>query len=476
MRTFLGIDVGTSGAKAVLIDETGAVLRRASHPYAPSSPKPLWSEQDPEDWFQGVLDCLMQVGETRPAAIGLTGQMHGAVFLDGNGDVIRHAILWNDQRTVEECAEIERIVGAETVREITRNPPLTGFQIPKLLWLRRHEPMNFARIRAVLLPKDYLRLRLSGSMATDVSDASGTGAFDVPERAWSNRILGDLDLESAWFPKAFESDDVTGYSRGAPGLEDGIPIVAGAGDQAAGGVGTGAVVGGVVCISLGTSGVVFSGLDEPKFDQKGSVHTFCHANRAWHAMSVMLSCGGAVQWFRDRFAPEASVDELARRAAKIAPGANGAMFLPYLSGERSPHNDPLCRAAFVGLTPSHGLDELARAVFEGVSFGLADGWRALRELGASANDFRVTGGGSRSEFWVQLLADIFRAPVATLENDEGPAFGAALLAGVGSGSWNSTLDACSATVKAARLVEPSGTDYGGAIERFRALYPGVANA
>lgn len=467
MATLLGIDVGTSGCKAVLVDETGSLLGQASAEYPLHVPKPLWSEQAPEDWWEGVQRCMMSLGATRPDAIGLTGQMHGSVFLDEDDRVIRPAILWNDQRTWAECEEIDRVVGPEAVRRITCNPPLTGFQLPKLLWLRNHEPDNYRRVKSLLLPKDYVRFKLTGVKATEVSDASGTGILDVPNRRWSQEMLSALSIEASILPEVFESPQVTGRTA------DGIPVVGGGGDQAAGAVGTGAVEPGIVSVSLGTSGVVFTALNQPNADPSGSAHTFCHANGKWHAMGVMLSCGGALRWYRDTLGGR-SYDDLAAEAEQIDPGCDGLTFLPYLTGERCPHNDPFAKATFAGATLRHGKPHFSRAVFEGVSFGLLDGMRLLEGLGATATDLRVTGGGAKSKFWVQLLADMFQSGCSTLRVDEGPAFGAAVLAGVGAGVWPNVVEACRKVVKTHERFEPSGINYEKDHQRFRALYSNLA--
>lgn len=470
MATFLGIDVGTSGCKALLIDDSGRVLRQASAEYPILVPRPMWTEQNPEDWWAGVLACIAEIGEPNPDAIGLTGQMHGSVFLDADGRVVRPALLWNDQRTVEECAEIDRRVGADRLRTITRNPPLTGFQAPKVLWLRNHEPEAFARVRSVLLPKDFIRFRLTGAYATEVSDASGTGLLDVPGRQWSSEVLAALELPAEWFPEVFESDVVSARTRGVPGLADGIPVVGGGGDQAAGAVGTGAVVPGVLSVSLGTSGVVFTALDSPEFDKAGAAHTFCHANRAWHAMGVMLSCGGALRWLRDTLYPGQSYDVIAEEASAVAAGAEGLTFLPYLTGERCPHNDPRARAGWMGLTLGHGRAHMARATFEGITFGLRDGFDLLAGLGAKSDEVRLTGGGAKSAFWTQLIADTFGSRCVTLESDEGPAFGAAVLAGVGVGRWSDVAEACREVIRPKGAVEPQAEPAGASLIRYRDLY------
>ncbi len=473
MAKLLGIDVGTSGCKVLLIDETGRILKQAGAEYPLLVPRPLWSEQNPEDWWAGVLACLKEINEPNPDAIGLTGQMHGAVFLDAQGQVIRPAILWNDQRTVAECAEIDATVGAQDVRAITCNPPLTGFQAPKVLWLRNHEPENFAKVKQVLLPKDYIRYRLSGVFATEVSDAAGTGLLDVPARTWSETMLSRLKLESRWFPPVYESDEVSARTDGAAGLAAGIPIVGGGGDQAAAAVGTGAVAPGVISVSLGTSGVVFTAIPGASFDPGGAAHTFCHANRGWHAMGVMLSCGGALRWLRDTLYPGEDYARLNAEAASAPAGSNGLTFLPYLTGERCPHNDSYARGGWNGLTLGHGRGHLARAVFEGATFGLLDGMNLLRGLGASGDEVRVTGGGAKSALWLQMLADAFEVPCVTLETDEGPAFGAAILAGVGLGVWASVQEACGQAVRTKSVVEPSGQNYRQAYMRYQTLYPAV---
>ena len=470
MAKLLGIDVGTSGCKVLLIDETGRILKSAGEEYPLATPRPGWSEQNPEDWWQGVVRCLEKIGEPRPDAIGLTGQMHGAVFLDASDEVVRPAILWNDQRTVEECAQIDRTVGSETVRATTCNPPLTGFQAPKILWLRNHEPANYEKTRAVLLPKDYIRLRLTGHRATDVSDASGTGLFDVPNRRWALGMIDALDLDPMLFPSCGESFAPTTHTRAVAGLAEGIPVVGGGGDQAAAAVGTGAVVPGVVSVSLGTSGVVFTAIERPDYDPSGAAHTFCHANGGWHAMGVMLACAGALRWYRDVFMPGAGYDAISEEAANAPPRCDGLTFLPYLTGERTPHNDPRARGAWAGIALSHDRAHFARSVFEGATFGLREGFEALQALGARADELRVNGGGAKSALWLQILADVFRIPCTTLEVDEGPAFGAALLAGVGAEVWPDVATASREAVRRKGFVEPSGADYDEAYARYKALY------
>lgn len=462
----MGIDVGTSGCKVVLLDEDGLVLQQAHAEYPFSTPQPGWTEQNPSDWVAGVRAATEILGETKPDAIGLTGQMHGSVFLDHNGDVIRPALLWNDQRTSAECEEINDRVGRERIKEITGNPPLTGFQAPKILWLRNHEPESYSRIESVLLPKDYLRFVLSGVVATDASDASGTGFLGLESRDWSDEVLQALNLPKSFFPQVHESKVITGRTRGGfAGLTDGIPIVAGGGDQAAGAIGAGIVRPGPVSLSLGTSGVVFTALDRPTFDPSGRVHTFCHANGNWHAMGVMLSCGGAVEWVKKTLFPYISFTEFDELAAGAPCGSNGLIFQPYLAGERSPFIDPMARGAWQGLSLSTDASDLIRSVMEGVCFGLKGSYDVLTGLGARADEIRVSGGGAKSELWLQILADVFQVPVVKLLASEGPAFGAAILAGVGIGVWKSVEEAAT-HIRVEKPILPSGADYTAAIATF----------
>ena len=466
----LGIDIGTSGCKVILIDENGTLLKQASSEYPLLTPQPMWTEQNPIDWWNGILHCLKELNEPSVDAIGVTGQMHGSVFLDANDEVIRPALLWNDQRTVEECKDIEHTMGRDELMKITCNPALTGFQLPKILWLRKHEPENFARLKSVLLPKDYIRMMLTGEKATEVSDASGTGILNVPKRAWSATMMEKLDLSSDLFPKVYESDEITGSTIKSEFLNAGIPVVGDGGDQAAAAVGTGAVSVGTISVSLGTSGVVFTSIDSPSYDSKGAAHTFCHANRSWHAMGVMLSCGGALRWYRDVFCPGENYDSVSQSAARSTLGANGVTFLPYLAGERCPHNDPHAKGALAGMSLSTTKDDISRAVFEGITFGLLDGFELLRSLGAAADSINVTSGGSKSDFWMQMIADCFGVPCNRLAIDEGPAFGAAILAGVGIGVWPSTAQACKATVKVSQTIVPKQNEYVRYHEKYRNLY------
>lgn len=468
MPYFLGIDIGTSGAKAIVCDERGTIIASAVAEYPLYSPQPLWSEQHPADWWQGACDAIQQVvasigdGHTI-AGIGLTGQMHGSVFLDAQQQVIRPALLWNDQRTAAECAEITARVGAERLIEIAGNPALTGFQAPKIVWVRNHEPANYARIAHVLLPKDYIRLLMSGELGVDVADASGTLLIDIKQRDYSDEILQALDIPRSWLPPVYEGPAVTGHLcsdvAAQLGLTAGIPIIAGGGDNSAAAIGTGIVRRGVVSSSIGTSGVVFAHSDSIALDPQGRLHTFCHSvPGAWHMMAVTLSAGGAFGWLRNTLrqtgATQLSYDDLTTAAASVPIGAEGLVFLPYLTGERTPHLDPLARGAFVGLTSRHGLGHMARAVMEGITFSLRDGVEIMRHLNVPIDDVRATGGGGKSAFWRQMQADVFQAPVSTLAAEEGPAYGAALLAGVGTGHFADVNDAVQRCVRVVDTVTP----------------------
>ncbi|HEY7835506.1 MAG TPA: xylulokinase, partial [Ktedonobacterales bacterium] len=444
----LGLDISTTGAKALVIDSAGAVLASGTTPIALSTPRPLWSEQDPAEWWQASIASIRQalgqsgVDGSRIAAVGLTGQMHGLVLLDAAGEVLRPAILWNDQRTAAQCDEIRARLGRARLIALTGNDALTGFTAPKLLWVREHEPEVYARARHVLLPKDYLRLRLTGAYATDVADGSGTLLVEPRARGWSEELLAALEIPRAWLPPVFEGQQVTGRVSAAAaaltGLPVGIPVVAGAGDQAAGAVGVGAVEPGVVSVVLGTSGVVFAPTATPLIEPEGRLHAFCHAlpNR-WHLMGVMLSAAGSLQWYHDTLAPGISFAELLKEAELAPAGADGLIFLPYLSGERTPYADPLARGAFVGLTVRHRRGHLTRAVLEGVAFGLRDSFDLLRTAGLErVAQVRISGGGARSRLWRQIVASVLGVAVDAVAADEGAAFGAALLAGVGVGLWS----------------------------------------
>ena len=470
MTQLVGLDVGTTGVKALALSPEGDVLARVEESYELSTPHPGWAEQDPEDWWRAAERALAALGG-EPAAIGLSGQMHGLVVLDDRDRVLRPAILWNDQRTEAECVEIEERVGLARLIQLTGNRALTGFTAPKLLWLRRHEPTTYAQVAHVLLPKDYVRLRLTGEHAIDVADASGTLLFDVARRRWSREMLEALELDAAWLPRALESPEVSGETVA------GIPVAAGAGDQAAAALGVGVDRPGPVSVVLGTSGVVFAALPAFAAEPQARVHAFCHAvPGGWHAMGVMLSAGGSLRWLRDVFGPRVGYDELTAAAEEWPAGTEGLTFLPYLSGERTPHADPHARAAYAGLTLRHHRGALVRAVLEGVAYGLRDSLELLRELGVDPRDGRVSGGGARSDLWLRILASVLRLPIRRTAADEGSAFGAALLGGVAAGVFRDVHEAVATCV---RLLEPVDPDpqwvdaYEHGYRRFQLLYPAL---
>ncbi len=489
MTFFLGIDTSTTATKALLMDTGGKVVAVASSEYTYETPRPLWAEQDPQLWWQATIASVRQVldlGGVAPAqvqSVGLTGQMHGLVLLD-EAQVLRPAILWNDQRTAAECDEIRAAVGRERLIQITGNDALAGFTAPKILWVKKHEPQLFARARHILLPKDYVRLHLTGEYATDKADGAGTLLFDLRRRDWSAEVVAALGIDPTWLPPTFEGPAVTGYlTRGAAeatGLRAGTPVVGGGGDQAAGAVGTGAVIEGVVSLSLGTSGVVFAAVDRPLIEPQGKLHAFCHAVEGkWHLMGVMLSAAGSLRWFRDTLAPGVDFDALLAPAAGVAPGSEGLLYLPYLTGERTPHPDPLARGAFVGLTVRHTRAHLTRALLEGVAFGLRDSFELMKAAGlGSIHQVRITGGGAKSALWRQIMADILGAELVTVNTSEGAAYGAALLAATGTGAFASVEAACAATVHPTASTSPSPASdaYGELYPLYRDLYPALRPA
>ncbi len=494
MAYVLGIDVSTTATKTVLIDQSGAVRGIGVAEYGFEVPRPLWSEQDPRLWWDGARSAIRSVlaGSAEQAlggavaaediaAVGLTGQMHGLVLLDAAGEVLRPAILWNDQRTAAECDAIRAAVGPERLVAVTGNDALTGFTAPKLVWVRDHEPDVWARVAHVLLPKDYVRLRLTGEYAMDKADGSGTILFDLAARDWSAEILAALRIDAAWMPRTFEGPEVTGLlteeAATAIGLRAGTPVVAGGGDQSANAVGVGAVVVGRVALSLGTSGVVFATTDEPLFEPRGRVHAFCHAVPGrWHLMSVMLSAAGSLRWFRDALAPGVPFADLVEPANEVPAGSDGLFFLPYLTGERSPHPDPRARGAFVGLTIGHDRRHLTRAVLEGVAYGLRDGLDLMTAAGMPAPaQVRASGGGTASALWRQILADVLGAEIATVKTTEGAAYGAGLLAAVGAG-WYPTVESAAEALVTATPVAAPGPDapfYAGRHALYRQLYPAL---
>ena len=488
MGLVLGIDVSTTATKAILIDPDGAVRGIGTADYGVSMPQPLWSEQDPADWWtaaqasiRGALAAARASGAD-VEAVGLTGQMHGAVLLDAAGAVLRPAILWNDQRTAAECDEIREAVGPQRLIDISGNDALTGFTAPKLLWVAKHEPDVWARLAHVLLPKDYVRHRLTGDYAIDKADGSGTILFDLAARTWSSELLSILALDPSWFPPTFEGPQQTGAvteaAAEATGLRSGTPVVAGGGDQSANGVGVGVVASGSMALSLGTSGVIFAATDAPIHDPKGRVHAFCHAVPGrWHMMSVMLSAAGSLRWFRDALAPGEDFGELATSAADVEAATDGLFFLPYLSGERSPHADPLARGAFVGLALRHDRRHLVRAVLEGVAFGLRDGLDLMLEAGVPRpQQVRASGGGLASPAWRQILADVLGAELVTTSTTEGAAYGAAILAAIGSSWFHDVPEATDALVRTSHAAEPgpAAAAYAEVHAVFRMLYPALA--
>jgi xylulokinase len=456
----VGVDVGTTGVKAIALTPEGGVAGVGEAGYPLSTPKPGWSEQDPDDWVEGARSALSGLGVEEYETLGYSGQMHGLVCLDARGRVLRPAILWNDQRTGAECAEIEERVGLERLLALTGNRALPGFTAPKLVWLRKHEPDVYAQIARICLPKDYVRLRLTGEWVIDAADASGTLLFDVADRRWSDEVLEALEIPREWLPPVHESTEV-----------------AGAGDQQAAALGLGVVEPGTASVVLGTSGVVLSPLPTYAHDVEGRVHAFCHAlPGTWEAMGVMLNAAGALRWFRELFADEIPYDELTKEAATWGPGAEGVTFLPYLQGERTPHADPDARAAFVGVSLRHDRGALARAVLEGVAYGLRDSLELLRGLGQAPSVGRASGGGARSRLWLEIVASVLGLPLELTANEEGSAYGAALLAGVRNGDYPDARAAVAASVRVRETVEPNADwadAYAEGYARFRSLYPAL---
>jgi xylulokinase len=483
---WLGIDVGTGGTRALLVDWEGRVTAgfTALHDEM-TMERPLWAEQRPENWWDAAQAAIRGalaeagIGGDQIKAIGLSGQMHGLVVLDAGGAVIRPSLIWCDQRSQAQVDAINTIVGPENVLSSIANPVLTGFTLPKLLWVRDHEPAHYERIRKVLLPKDYLRYRLTGEYATEVSDASGTALFDVVQRRWSSQMCTKLGIPNEWLPKVYESPEVTGRisaaAAEATGLMAGTPVVGGGGDQASSAVGNGIVDAGIVSCTLGTSGVVFAHTEHPAYDPKGRVHTFCHAVPGkWHVMGVTQGAGLSLQWFRNRLAPGVDYDTLTAEAAKSPAGSQGLFWLPYLMGERTPHLDATCRAAWVGLTAKHERADMIRSVLEGVSYSQNDCLRIIEEMGVPVSSVRLSGGGARSDFWRQMFADVFHKRVTTLETQEGSAYGAALLAL--AGEYGSVNEVCRVAVREVSGVEPhagAAAVYRKGYETYRALYPAL---
>jgi xylulokinase len=462
---FLGIDIGTSGSRALVIDKTGKIVASANAVHQDfASPQIGWAEQNPDDWWRACKEVIAEVLQTVKAeeigGISFSGQMHGSVFLDESDKVIRPALLWCDQRTEKQCQEITEKIGKERLIELVCNPAVTGFTFPKLLWLRENEPRNWVKVKTVLLPKDYIRLKLSSDKASDVADSSGTLLFDVQNRRWSKEMLSAFEIEEKILPKVYESTEVTGNVSESAAIETGLKagtlIVAGAGDNAAGAIGMGIVKPGTVSATIGTSGVIFAVSDSPRLDLKGRIHTLCHAiPERWHNTGVTLAAGLSFKWFRENFGDGKSYDGLVDQAKKVPSGSDGLIWLPYLMGERTPHLDPNARAAFLGITASHTKAHFTRAVLEGVAFSLRDSLEIFKETGVEISSVRLGGGGAKSPLWRQIQADVYQKPVEIIEADEGAAFGAALLAGVGAGAWKTVDEACEATIRVIEIIEPN---------------------
>lgn len=499
MALLLGIDIGTSGTKTLVCDDKGQVLATATAEHDLSSPRPGWSEQDPRQWWDATCKAtraVLKKARVKPSmigGIGLSGQMHGSVFLGHSGTKpLRPALLWNDQRTAAQCDEIEQRVGGRSrLIDMVGNPALTGFTAPKILWVRQHEPRVYEKTRHILLPKDYIRLCMTGDYATDVGDASGTLMLDVRRRKWNEQVLAKLEIDRDLLPQCVESHVVTGVlnrqAAGAMGLVEGIAVVGGSGDQPAGAVGNGIVAPGIVSATLGTSGVVFAHADEPTYDPKGRVHTMCAAVEGkWCVFGCMLAAGGSFQWFRNTLGqPEVTAarrrkvdpyELLIQHADQAPPGSEGLFFLPYLTGERCPHPDPHARGGWVGLTARHGREHLIRSLLEGVTFGMADALNIMRGMGIAPRTVRLSGGGARSAFWRQLQADIYNAPVAVINAQEGPAYGAAILAGVGIGVWANVPQACRAVIRETEKLRPRkgpSARYAKLHEQYQRFYPAL---
>lgn len=485
MSHYIGLDISTTATKALLMDADGSVISIGRSEYGYDTPRPLWAEQAPNLWWQATIEAIKQsladsgIGGGDVAGVGLTGQMHGLVLLDDAGKVLRPSILWNDQRTGVETDEIRERIGKSHLIEVTGNDALTGFTAPKILWVKNNEPETYSKIAQVLLPKDYVRYRLTGEFATDKAGASGTLLMDLAARDWSLEVLDALDIPPDWLPATHEGPDTTGVlteeAARATGLLRGTPVMAGGGDQAANGVGVGAVSPGVVAVSVGTSGVVFAAADRPIVEPEGRLHAFCHAvPDTWHLMGVMLSAAGSYRWFRDTVAPEQDFSALDDEAVAVSPGANGLVFLPYLTGERTPYPDPMARGAFVGLTIRHERGHLARAVMEGVAFGLRDSIELMaKEI--DLGEARVSGGGAGSDVWVRIITDVLDHPVRVVTTAESAAHGAAILAATGDGAFVSVAEGSAAAVDVGEPIEPTDDArvYEEAYAIYRELYPAL---
>ncbi|MBI1898136.1 MAG: xylulokinase [Acidobacteria bacterium] len=485
---WLGLDIGTGGSRALLIDDKGRLKASFTAPHEDMQmPHSLWAEQRPENWWdaaQAAIRGVLNEADIRSAEIhgvGLSGQMHGLVLLDEHNHVIRPALIWCDQRSQAQVDFIHRKVGRDKVLEYTANPVVTGFTLPKLLWVRDHEPRHFARVRKVLLPKDYVRFRLTGEFTTEVSDASGTSLFDVVHRKWSYEMADALGLDRSLLPPVYESDQVSGKVcdrvAAGVGLSPGTPVVGGAGDQAASAVGNGIVGGGVVSCTLGTSGVVFADVDRPAYDPRGRVHTFCHAVPGrWHVMGVTQGAGLSLQWFRDQLMSKLDYSKLTAEAETVPAGSRGLYWLPYLMGERTPHLDALARGGWIGLTASHTRADLIRAIIEGVCYSQKDGLDIIESMGVRVDSIRISGGAGQSHIWQQVLADVMNKRVVILETQEGSAYGAAILALVGTGVYASVEEACSRAIREIAAVTPRAAEaglYARGHKIYQSLYPAL---
>src|SRR6266516_6651825 len=491
MKYVLGIDVGTGGTRAVLVDHSGAITSSATCEHAPfASPNIGWAEQEPHDWYQATGSAIRQALDAKAvsadeiSAIGLAGQMHGAVLLDAGDQVLRPSLIWCDQRTQSQCDWLNAKLGERKIIELTCNPALTNFTLTKVLWVRDNEPEIWKQFRRVLLPKDYVRLRLTGEHAMDMAEASGTLMLDVAHRRWSDEMMSAAGLPMTCLPKLYESPEICARisQTGAAytGLKPGTPVVAGAGDQAGGAVGMGIVRAGAVSATIGTSGVVFAATDTPSMDPRGRVHTFCHAVPGrWHVMGVTHAAGLSFRWLRDllRTTSESlSYDDLIREAATVQPGSDGVLWAPYLMGERTPHLDPNARGTLTGLAASHTRAHVTRAVLEGVAFSLKDTFSLFEEMQVPVRNIRLGGGGARSQLWRQIQADVYEHEVEILAAEEGAAYGAALLAGVGAKFWNSVEEACDAVVKVQRRITPQPQAIDALrkqYQNYRQLYPAL---
>jgi len=494
MAYLIGMDIGTSSTRAIIIDETGKLIASATSDYPMITPKPGWAEQNPEDWWKASIKVIREVIEKSKispediACIGPSGQMHGSVFVNKDGQVLRPALLWCDQRTQKQCDEIYSIFGFEGFIKLSYNKALTGFTAPKILWLRENEPDNYKKIYKILLPKDYIRFKLSGTYATEVSDASGTILMDIAKRNWSDEILSGLKIDRQLLPDVFESQvvsaKVSGNAAKLTGLIEGTPIAGGAGDQAGGAVGSGIVISGLISDYLGTSGVVFSYSDKPVYDSQGRLHSFCHAVEGkWHLMGVTLAAAGSLKWYDDSFGPSDAVRKkyqgkksyklLDLQAENVCPGSDGLIFLPYLSGERTPYADPYARGVFFGISYMHGQDHFVRAILEGVAFSQYDCLSLMNEAGIKSDKVILFGGGAKSRIWRQIIADIFNTKIVTLNVEEGPSYGGAILAGVGCGVFSSVVNAAKKVIREVDEVKPLNenvTKYRKVYEVYKSLY------